>query len=328
MAIILLSKRKSSSNKIKCINISQSDEKSLDIKKEENEKRVKQSYYTTTLRNVFDIDSSEETFRLREKILHKDYNKINDYCEVIAGIATGNIKDKLVLKDKVDPRARKLLIGKDINEYSYQWSGLYILDDKSIIDKSNGEYATFMRREFIYDKKILIRQTSDRFICAYDDENYHILNTLYSLIVRPNYQEDIDIKYILGFLNSKFNNYLYRTLVRESGKLFPQLKIYHLQNSPIKVIEKSSQKDVVKLVDLIMSNCKDLNNASNIKDKYRALIKNLTLKEKLDNMFYEIFSLTKADILEVEREMGKPINNYLKKSISKSNVNSIMLTNQ
>lgn len=319
MAIILLSRRKLANNKIICKNISKSCEKSVDIRQDTYKKIIKQSYYKTTLGNVFDIDSSEKTFRLREKILHHNYGKIKDYCEVIAGIATGNIKDKLVLRDKVDHRAKKLLVGKDINEYSYQWSGLYILDDKSIIDRNNGEYATFMRKEFIYGEKILIRQTADRFICTYDDENYHILNTLYSLVVRKDFQEKISIKYILGFLNSKFNNYLYKTLVRESGKLFPQLKIYHIQNSPIKIAENKLQKDVVEIVDSIINNHRILKNISSPKDRHQILLNNIILKEKLDNMFYEIFNLTKADILEVEREMGRPTDFCLKKSMSNLN---------
>jgi type I restriction-modification system DNA methylase subunit len=316
MAIIILNKKQNIQNKHKvlCKNISLSNQKKTDLFSN-NYKTVLQKYYNSLLNYVFDIDSSDLTFKIRENIYNSDYSHINDVCEVIAGIATGNIRNKLLTRENNEKTTRKVVEGKNVYNYYLQWTGLYIKDNKSLIDKEKGEYATFMRKEFIYNEKILIRQTADRFICAYDDQNYYLLNTLYSLIIREEYRNQVKLKYILALLNSKFYSFLYRSLIREKGKLFPQLKIFHVQYSPLIIPPKSVQNKFVKKVNYIISKYDKLNSEKNIKEKeiYRLQIDIEALRNSIDYMVYKLFNLSFKEIQEVEKEMGKsPIKNEKK----------------
>jgi len=292
MITIIINSRKTIDNNIRCKNITKYLNKKDNIHSNEY-KKIPQEYYKYNSNHVFDIDSCELVYKLRKKIYSDKYIKINDKCEIVAGIATGNIRNKLLSNEKTWS-SKKVLEGKNINNYIKTWNKLYIDYDKSLIDKENGEYATFMRQEFIDSEKILIRQTADRFICTYDNEKYYLLNTLYSLIIREEYKNEINIKYVLALLNSKLYSFLYRSLIREKGKVFPQVKIYHIQLSPFKMISLKEQKKYVDIVEniLILSKYPYKN-----KDKINDLTK------EIDNMVYKLFDLNNKEIELVEKEM-------------------------
>lgn len=303
MIIFSLYKVIDQNNTINCKNISKSENKENDIK-EYKFKKIPQKLYEKTLLNVFDIDSSLETFKLREKIFDSCELKVKDIADVVAGIATGNVRGKLITRNQNHPKAKKVLEGKNVTRFYHEWSGLYFIDDKSLIHSEKGEYATFMRRDMIENEKIIIRQTADRFICSYDNNGYYILNTLYSLVLSNNYKEQINIKYLLGLLNSKLFFYLYSSLIRERGKLFPQLKIFHIQHSPIKIPHKEIQNEIVSVVDEIISLNNNAHMEKNSKNEqvYKNRIK--MLDTLLDNMIFDIYELTKNEIQLIKNELN------------------------
>ena len=287
---------------IRCKNLSASLNIQNSISKSQY-KLIPQVYFNNMIKNTFDINSSEVTFNLREKVFKRGYNKINDVCEIIAGIATGNIRNKLLTTNSRTPNAKKVLEGKNIDSYYHKWGSLYFIDDKSVINKSNGEYATFMKKEFIKEEKILVRQTADKFICTYDDEGYYLLNTLYSLKVRKDYKSKINIKYVLGLLNSKLYNFLYRSIVEERGKLFPQVKIFHIQNSPIVIPEKGLQNYIIKRVDKIIAVKKFINENNDLNiEKHCELTKELyRLIYEVDSFVYNLYNLNCEEIEEIDK---------------------------
>ncbi|AOT68835.1 TaqI-like C-terminal specificity domain-containing protein [Geosporobacter ferrireducens] len=296
MCILILVKNKDDNRKNNLIlakNLRQAANKKRGLK-ESNFKKIRQSYYYNTLKNVFDIHSSTEVFQLRDRI-RESYPPLKENCEIIAGIATGNIRNKLISNRKENGHQVPILEGKDIWRYGYQWKGLYLLNDRSSIDRSLGEYATFMREEFILQPKLMIRQTADRFIAAYDDQNYFLLNTLYACLSR---NEKLELKYILALLNSKLLNFLYHSLIHEGKKLFPQMKIYHIQNSPIKIENLGTQKHFIGYVNHIEYLNKEYNCH---KYKHSSIEKEITKQQhKLDYLVYQLFELTHREIEEIE----------------------------
>lgn len=305
MAIIILEKSNNDrvEHLIKCKNLRGDSSIQKSIYKLDY-RLIPQNYYNNIMENVFDINSSEVTFKLREKVFKKGYTKLNDVCEIIAGIATGNVRNKLLTRNCNIPNAKKVLEGKSIDSYFHKWDGLYFIDDKGIIDKSNGEYATFMRQEFIDEEKILIRQTADRFICTFEEQGLYLLNTLYSLKVREDYINKVNLKYVLGLLNSKLYSFLYRSIVGERGKLFPQVKIFHIQNSPIVIAEKELQDNIIEKVDKIMSIKKQMDKSeATSMDDNSELTKELSrLVHEVDFLVYSLFRLTSEEIREIEEE--------------------------
>lgn len=257
---------------------------------------LKQAYYYNTLKNVFDVHSTPAVFCLRDRV-YEDYPPLKEHCEIIAGVATGNIRHKLLSRKQWDLKQVPVLEGKDIQRYFCQWNGLYLFNDRRMVEGKKGEYATFMREEFVLQPKLLIRQTADCYIAAYDEEQYYLLNTLYACISK---NEKLHIKYVLALLNSKLLNFMYQSLIYESKKLFPQIKIYHIQNSPIKIEKIGTQQYFIRIVDYIEYLKKEyFYSAGNDKSIELEIKKQ---QYKIDQAIFDIFELSKKEISMIENK--------------------------
>lgn len=288
MMIVIIQNRKriKREHHLIALDISESTYKKKALYKEKG-RLICQNYYYNTLKNVFDIQSCQTTFALREKLNNK-YSPLKDYCRVVAGVATGNIRNKLVLDKPIDEKCLKVLEGKNIEAYYKKWTGKYVNYNRNIIKSCKGEYATFMRQEFIENPKILIRQTAHEIIAAYDEERYCLLNTLYSLVVQ---NKNLEIKYVLAVLNSKLMSFLYHSLIQEKGRLFPQIKIFHIQNLPLAVPSKSVQNEICNTVDEIIH----IKRSTKDEKKYR-YEQYIELLNILDHKIYSIYELTEKEI--------------------------------
>ena len=71
------------------------------------------------------------------------------------------------------------------------------------------------------ESKIIMRQTSDRIRCVFDENGFFVLNSI--LVFKKNTNE-YQYKYISSALNSKLTNYLYRKLTQEEGRTFAEVK--------------------------------------------------------------------------------------------------------
>lgn len=135
--------------------------------------------------------------------------RLGDYVEMTEAIHTGNMRDELVVEQKVDDSCRKLTDGKSIERYLSEWNGKYIRYDESIINNQQNGYAD-LRSEGLFecDQKLFIRDISYRPVAAFDDEKLYALNTLYSVTAHDN--TDISLKYLLAVFNSELVNVYYR----------------------------------------------------------------------------------------------------------------------
>ena len=102
---------------------------------------------------------------------------------------------------------------------------------------------------FFDDEKIILRQTADCLIATLDTQKRINLNNVYNVgLLNNNYS----LKYILAILNSKLMEYLYRNIVQENGRVFPEVKKAVLGKIPIKNIQLAEQQLFVKSVDDIL----------------------------------------------------------------------------
>lgn len=102
---------------------------------------------------------------------------------------------------------------------------------------------------FFDDEKIILRQTADCLIATLDTHKRINLNNVYNVgLLNNNYS----LKYILAILNSKLMEYLYRNIVQENGRVFPEVKKAVLGKIPIKNIQLAEQQLFVKSVDDIL----------------------------------------------------------------------------
>lgn len=237
-----------------------------------NTQIINKEYVINTHLNKF--YSSKETYILLNKLMKSSDIKLSDVVKSYQGIITGNNK-KFLSSKKINKKYKKILKGRDINKYNYQFSDNYILfEPEKLWSNTNTDY-------FYQDEKIISRETSDKLIGAYDTNK---MLTLDSTHIHFLINDKFYLKYILALFNSKLINYLYQIFVNENKRTFAQVKIVILKMLPIKEIPKSEQQIFVNKIDEI------LEQKTNI----------TKLETEIDQLIYKIYNLTTDEIKTIE----------------------------
>ena len=175
--------------------------------------------------------------------------------EMASGISTGGDKIFRLQKETADSMnletqpIHKVLVGAEIDKYSIENTNhvlIYSTKQANIPSYSNifnylkpFEEQLSKKREtkkgilpwwclhwpryeqLFTESKIIMRQTSDRIRCVFDENGFFVLNSI--LVFKKNTNE-YQYKYISSALNSKLTNYLYRKLTQEEGRTFAEVK--------------------------------------------------------------------------------------------------------
>lgn len=109
-----------------------------------------------------------------------------------------------VAESKRNRTFRPLLRGSLIFRYQITWDKDYWI--------SFGDWLAEPRYSANYDapRKIVIRQTGDSLVATLDDRQFIVRDNLYSMVPRT---DKMDLRYILGFLNSHLLNWFYQNIV-------------------------------------------------------------------------------------------------------------------
>ena len=186
-------------------------------------------------------------------------------------------------------RYSKTWYGKLIDRYYIcpDSDEFFNLDYHNIL-KSN-ESVSFSKVAFDKNPKIIWRQTASQLRSALDDRNLWFRNTIQCAYIKPEYDNDLDIKYLLGVINSKYLAFLYNKLVKEAGRVFPQVKITHVKKLPLVIASKEIQGGMAKLVEEIIDakRCDPTANTSK-------------LEIQINQMVYDLYGLTENEIKIVE----------------------------
>jgi len=180
---------------------------------------------------------------------------------------------------------KKLIIGGEINRcYKTPFSGkkiIYITSDDDLEQFENIENALVehkeklmkrreaangkikwyslnwpRRKKLFNNEKILIRQTANRILACYDNEQWYFLKS--GIIVQHPDNKKLSYYYLLCLLNSKLMDFLYQGLVGESARVFPEVKPIQLFKLPIKTVNIEAQQPFIEKADLMLSKCREL----------------------------------------------------------------------
>ncbi|SOS47420.1 Restriction endonuclease subunit M [Tenacibaculum dicentrarchi] len=252
------------------------------------------------------VVNSDETYNLNDsdlniqKILKKG-NKLGELTQIIVGIKpyqTNKGKPKQTKEDvkekkftstsKIDETYINCVIGKDFHKYRFvQKPEMYL---------SYGVWLAEPRNiaPFFDDNKIIIRQTSDRIIATIDNKKRINLNNVYN-IKAP---ENIDIKHLLGILNSKLIKVIYQNISQEKGRLFAEVKKVNLNKIPI---VKSSNNNISQNVSRILI---DYEFFQKVNNNFQNYLKQKFQLEKLSKKLQNWHELEFGDFI---KELNKAI---------------------
>lgn len=153
----------------------------------------------------------------------------------------------------------------------------------------NSESVSFTKSVLDISPKILWRQTASCLRAVIDDKKRWFRNTIQCAYVNDTFKGKLDILYVLGVINSRYIEYAYNGLVKEAGRVFPQVKITHVKKLPLVVADKREQSEIIDLVKEILAAKKRDSKADTN-----------TLERNIDCLVYKFYGLTSEEIAIVE----------------------------
>jgi len=249
------------------------------------------------------------TTEKRETNRHSEMNVLGDFCYISKGMVlhceNGEFtKDDLISEIYDDVHCRKYIEAKDIEKYRIK--KIRYLEYNTERCPSKLSRPTF--RELYETEKLVMNCLGT--INATIDEQYflhnHSLNcaVLWKNIKEVNnksieasikryskhsrkemeaYSEHIDLRYLLGILNSKYVSVLLSGLRGNDYHIYPE----HLRNLPIPLATKEQQRLITDLV-------------SEILDKKKDDLPTTEEEAKIDELVYGVYGLSEEEICVVE----------------------------
>jgi len=139
--------------------------------------------------------------RIIELLEINEFVSLDSICKINQAIALKGDKSLSLRYENASGNYYPLLDGRNINKYRIEWDGIYL--------DYNVNRIHSCKRKDIFDtnEKLLFRRVSSSLIFAYDDQKYFALNTIVVINAK---NRDVDLKFLLGVLNSKLLNYYYQ----------------------------------------------------------------------------------------------------------------------
>ncbi|EFP1318369.1 class I SAM-dependent DNA methyltransferase, partial [Campylobacter jejuni] len=284
--------------------------------------------------------SDENTSALKAKIERigtplKEWQGLNIYRGILTGyneafiITTekrneilANCKDEAE-KERTVKLIRKMLRGRDIKRYSYEWAGLWVINTHNGYKSKNGEKVETINIEHYPSLKKhfdefypQLEKRADKGLTPYNLRNCAYIEefekekivypcimakepcfsyeTSFAFAMAPaniiTSNSDI-LKYILAFLNSDFIYLMLRKFYMGGG-IEGELKTNNLEKLPIPKINSKNQKladELINLVDEILK-AKEQDKNANTQE----------LENKINSLVYKLYNLTEDEIKIIE----------------------------
>ena len=295
--IVILEKNKDNKNHlIEYLKVNKSEELNFELK------TIEQNIYLEDPNKNFILKKMPIFFDKIEQLSIK----LGDIATIKETIHTGNIRNKLITDREENETCKKLLYGRNVHRYSFEWAGDYIKYDKSLINKKKKEYGNLCGKEYFELPKLLLRDISKRPDCIFDNENFYSVNTLYSIQFIEN--NGYNYKYLLGLINSNLIAFYFNHRFEEahvSGGFLRFKKIYTSQ-IPIRNLDLDNKQDkeqhdkLVTHVNNIINLKRKEAEASNSRDKEIIARQVAFVDNAIDDIVYTLYGLTDAEINIVE----------------------------
>ena len=310
--IFIVQKTNPKSNIIEVLDLSQHKINEIKEKALKNPEyiTIKQDNYLTTPDNIFTTsiqEKKEDELPLGEILDCRDAG-IN-YQRIKVGLqekGKSDLSDRLFYSGKIlDKRDKNYLKGEDIYRYKLipNFERFVKPYYKEFI--KNNEVVHLDIETYNTKSKIIWRQTASYIIATVDNIGYWFGRSVQAGIIKDEYKNNIDIHYLLALLNSKYLNYLYTQNVRETGRVFPQVKLGKVKILPIKLASKGEQKILSDLAKKMLKLNEQLLSLQNDVIKHpeeEREINNQLRKtdQEIDQNVYALYGLTKEEIKIIE----------------------------
>lgn len=282
--------------------------------------------------------SDENTSALKAKIERigtplKEWYGLNIYRGILTGyneafiITTekrneilANCKDEAE-KERTAKLIRKMLRGRDIKGYSYEWAGLWVIGtfpslkidieqypalkqylsqflprieqsgEKGCRKKTSNKWFETQDNIAYYEEfekeKIVYPETTQGAYFVYDNKGIFLEKTAFFIVCE-------NLKYLLGLLSSNLITYYYKNFSQgcKLGTKGYQYNKHALENLPIPKINSKNQNIVDELINLVdeILKAKEQDKNANTQE----------LENKINSLVYKLYNLTEEEIKIIE----------------------------
>ncbi|EHB0256537.1 class I SAM-dependent DNA methyltransferase [Campylobacter coli] len=284
--------------------------------------------------------SDENTSALKAKIERigtplKEWYGLNIYRGILTGyneafiITTekrneilANCKDEAE-KERTAKLIRKMLRGRDIKRYSYEWAGLWVIGtfpslkidieqypalkqylsqflprieqsgEKGCRKKTSNKWFETQDNIAYYEEfekeKIVYPETTQGAYFVYDNKGIFLEKTAFFIVCE-------NLKYLLGLLSSNLITYYYKNFSQgcKLGTKGYQYNKHALENLPIPKINSKNQNIVDELINLVdeILKAKEQDKNANTQE----------LENKINSIVYKLYNLTEEEIKIIENK--------------------------
>lgn len=218
--------------------------------------KVEQSHFEKTSNNMFIV--AEERFYKNDyplgELLHMKDAGIN-YQRVEVGLSdkgNSDLSKRLFYEGLCENDSdMEYYKGSDIDRYYIKEStGRYVRTDILLADNErvilNDEY-------FSITPKLIWRQTASYPIASIDYKGVWFGRSIQAGVIKEEFRDRLSYQFLCALLNSKYTRYLYESIVKEAGRVFPQVKLEKLKILPV-IIALDQQQYVSKVDRLFRLN--------------------------------------------------------------------------
>lgn len=201
---------------------------------------------------------------------------------------------------------RGIKSGGQVKPFSVEWDGTWMKIDPSLL------YSGGFDNRIIENPKLLVRQTGDRIIAAYDESGLYHLNNIHSFSSQlANSNKKIDLHLLLGLMNSSFWQFVYRLKTREDGRALAQIDIETVESMPLPSAEEELLMRITNLSRELSSSALIPGETQN---KNRSHLRDIEIRYEINSIVYRAYGLDNEEINHVERTLGVGYNSPLVKT--------------
>jgi len=236
--------------------------------------------------NPWEVSIDDSSSKLFNKI-SKNSILLREIAEMSKGMV---IKDRnLVLTQVKTKNSYPILLGNCMSRYTYKYNKYAEYEKLNIIG------GTKDLNKHLHTPRLLIRRTGNHICAAYSENPELVESTIYILK-----SDRIDLKVLIGLLNSKFLTYYLSKRLVTNQQGFPQILMGQLDQLPIIIPTQDSQKEIIKLVDDLIELYGKVNSIKLLTDKNQMHARITYCENKINRLVYEIYGLIDNEIKVVE----------------------------
>lgn len=250
-------------------------------------KTLSQAHWEKTINNIFieaSISQSKDILTLDDVFEMKDAGF--KYQRKNVGLSQ---KGKSDLPDRLFYNADRLfynggieseldipiLIGKEINSFFHSTVPNKRLRHNYLSVLRENETTYYNKEIMDAPIKLIWRQTAPYFIGTILSSKIFFGNTIQAGIIRPKFQTILSYEYLCGLLNSNRLRDMYEDIVKEGGRVFPQVKLEKLKPLPIIIADAATKQRIENLVRDIINAKKDSLDSTSLEEDLNEIVNGL-----------------------------------------------------